>query len=104
MTRMGAVPERAPDTLSERDRRILDFEREWSRHVGAKEAAIRERFSLTPARYYQLLNGLIDDVDAVRYDPMLVGRLRRLRDARTAARGTRVFGADGGAGRPFDER
>ena len=82
---------RSDHGLSARDARILDFEREWWRHAGAKEEAIRSEFSLSAARYYQLLNAVIDSPDAVRYDPMLVGRLQRARDARTSARVARAF-------------
>lgn len=90
--------------LSARDRRILDFERQWWRHVGAKEEAIRAEFGLSTARYYQLLNALIDSPDAVRHDPMLVGRLQRTRDARTRARAGRAFRTtDQGGIRPHDE-
>lgn len=69
--------------LSERDKSILDFEREWTRHVGAKEEAISSQFRVSSARYYQMLNAVIDTPAAVRYDPMLVSRLRRTRDNRT---------------------
>ncbi|GAA5032825.1 DUF3263 domain-containing protein [Microbacterium fluvii] len=72
--------------LTDRDRDILAFEAEWSRHAGAKEEAIRSDLGLSPARYYQLLGRLIDTVEAQAHDPMLVGRLRRLRDARRDAR------------------
>jgi hypothetical protein len=41
---------------------------------------------MTPPAYYQLLNNLIDRDDAVLNAPMLVKRLRRLREARTSAR------------------
>jgi hypothetical protein len=41
--------------LDERDRAILDFEREWWERSGAKEDAIRQTFGLSPARYYQVL-------------------------------------------------
>ena len=68
--------------LDERSRQILDFERDWWRHAGSKERAIRDRFEISSARYHQLLNGLIDRSDALSYDPMLVRRLRRLREAR----------------------
>ncbi len=77
--------------LSARDARILDFERQWWRHAGAKEEAIRSEFELSTARYYQLLNAIIDLPDALRYDPILVGRLQRARDARTIARVARDF-------------
>ncbi len=88
----SATPASAsPDGLSERDARILAFEREWWRHVGAKEDAIRAEFALSAARYYQLLNAVIDSPAAVRHDPMLVRRLLRARDARVNARAARVF-------------
>lgn len=77
--------------LSTRDADILAFERQWWRHVGAKEDAIRAEFGLTAARYYQLLNAVIDLPAAVRHDPMLVRRLLRARDARTEARAARTF-------------
>ncbi|MDZ8276994.1 DUF3263 domain-containing protein [Microbacterium aquimaris] len=68
--------------LSDRDRTLLDFEAEWRRHIGAKEEAIRAELGLAPARYYQVLDRLIDTVEAQEYDPMLVKRLRRRRDER----------------------
>jgi hypothetical protein len=80
--------------LDERARRILDFEREWWKYAGAKEQAVRERFDLSPTRYYQLLNRIIDDEVALDYDPMLVKRLRRLRSARQRQRAAGRLGAD----------
>jgi hypothetical protein len=72
--------------LSELEVRILDFERQWWRYAGAKESTIKELFDLTPPAYYQLLNNLIDRDEALLFQPMLVKRLRRLREARTEAR------------------
>jgi len=72
--------------LTDRDRAILRFEGEWRRHIGAKEEAIRGGLGMSPARYYQLLGRLIDTAEAQEHDPMLVKRLRRLRDARVSAR------------------
>ncbi|MFV2039650.1 MAG: DUF3263 domain-containing protein, partial [Acidimicrobiales bacterium] len=51
-----AVGNAGPVWLSERQRAILDFERTWWQLEGSKEAAIRERFALSPTRNYQLLN------------------------------------------------
>ncbi len=76
-------------TLSDLEFRILEFERSWWRFAGAKESAIKELFDLSAPRYYQILNDLIDRQDALEASPMLVKRLRRLRDARTSARTTR---------------
>lgn len=87
------------DELSERDRAILAFEARWSRHTAAKEESIREVFGLGAARYYQLLNAVIDSPAAVRHDPMLVGRLQRARDARARARAERAFTSSSQAGR-----
>lgn len=78
--------------LDDRSREILDFERSWWKERGRKERAIRERFGLSPARYYQLLNRLIDRPEAIRYDPMLVKRLQRLRTARRERRFARNLG------------
>jgi hypothetical protein len=96
--RMAGTTERAeqPESgLTERDVAILEFERQWWRHAGAKEEAIRSEFGLSAARYYQLLNAVIDSPAAVRFDPMLVKRLQRARDARTRARAARAFGTSG---------
>ena len=84
----------APSTLDARSREILDFERDWWKYAGAKEQAIRERFDLSTTRYYQLLNRLIDDEDALVYDPMLVKRLRRMRSARQRQRAAKRLGVD----------
>ena len=79
----------APTTLSELEAKILDFEANWWRFAGAKENAIKELFDLSAPRYYQLLNDLIDRNDALEAAPMLVKRLRRLREARMSARTSR---------------
>jgi len=72
--------------LTDRDLAILGFEAEWRRHADAKEEAIRADLGMSPARYYQLLGRIIDTAEAQAVDPMLVKRLRRLREARESAR------------------
>ena len=72
--------------LTDRDRAILDFERSWWTESGPKEVAIRERFELSAARYYQILNELLESDDAYAYDPLVVRRLRRLRERRRSVR------------------
>ncbi|HWU58061.1 MAG TPA: DUF3263 domain-containing protein [Microbacteriaceae bacterium] len=89
-----ATPHGASSTLSERDAAILDFERQWWLHAGAKEQAIRDEFGLSSARYYQVLGVLIDTPAALVHDPMLVKRLQRARDARLAARAARTLYTD----------
>ncbi len=79
-------------TLSERDRDILEFERQWWKYAGAKEQAVREKFDMSSTRYYQVLNSLIDKDEALEADPLLVRRLRRLRAARQRQRSARRLG------------
>jgi len=78
--------------LSEFEVKMLEFERSWWRHAGVKESSIKELFNLTPPAYYQLLNNLIDREAAVLAEPILVKRLRRLRDSRTQARSSSKVG------------
>jgi hypothetical protein len=77
--------------LSERDIAILEFERQTWAHPGAKEQGLRNSFDMGAARYYQLLNGVIDLPAAAQFDPILVRRLQHTRDSRTAARASRRF-------------
>ncbi len=72
--------------LTERDREILDFERSWWAESEPKDAQIRERFELSTTRYYQLLTELLDEEEAMDFDPLVVRRLRRQRDRRRQAR------------------
>lgn len=87
-------------SLSERDQAILDFERSWWMEPGPKEAAIRDRFDLSATRYYEILNALLESPEAIEYDPLVVRRLRRLRDRRRRARfESRSAGGEGPRGR-----
>ena len=78
--------------LTELETQILEFERTWWRHAGAKESSIKELFNLTPPAYYQMLNNLIDQPAALMAQPLLVKRLLRLRDQRTASRSSTKLG------------
>lgn len=75
--------------LNERERAVLDFEASCRARGWVKEEQIRSTLGMSPARYFQLLSRLLDSLDAQAYDPLLMGRLRRLRD-----RG-RGFGKEG---------
>jgi hypothetical protein len=72
--------------LDERERALLDFEREAWKLGAPKERAIRDRFGCSAARYHQQLTRLIDRPEALAYDPMLVRRLRRIREVRRRKR------------------
>lgn len=97
---MGAADEASREEtpliegLDERESAVLAFERRWWRFAGAKEAAISEQLGMNATRYYQVLNSLLDSPAALAADPMLVKRLRRLRDSRQRERASRhVAGA-----------
>ncbi|MBI1351354.1 MAG: DUF3263 domain-containing protein [Actinomycetales bacterium] len=61
---------------------MVEFESSWSRRVGDKDAAIRLAFGITPSRYYELLDELIDLPEAFIHAPATFTRYRRLRDVR----------------------
>ncbi|MEV0393140.1 DUF3263 domain-containing protein [Polymorphospora rubra] len=72
--------------LTERELQVLAFEQKWWKHAGSKEQAIRDAFDLSATRYYQILNGLLDNPAALAAAPVLVARLRRLRSTRARTR------------------
>jgi len=78
--------------LTDREREVLAFERQWWKYAGAKEQAIKELFDMSGTRYYQVLNALIDNPAALEADPMLIKRLRRLRASRQRQRSARRLG------------
>src|SRR5215217_2460253 len=82
------------DGLSAREIDILAFERQWWKYAGAKEQAIRERFSMSSTRYYQVLNQLLEKEEAMQADPMLVKRLRKTRAVRQRNRAARRLGIE----------
>ncbi len=82
--------EGASEQLSDRDRAVLLFEKQYWKYSGAKEQAIRDRFEMSATRYYQVLNALLDRPEAQEFEPGLVKRLRRERAARQRARSGRV--------------
>lgn len=71
--------------MTELEQQILTLENRWWKTATAKDEAIRA-LGLTPVRYYQLLAGMLDRQDVLAADPMLVNRLRRIRDTRSEAR------------------
>ena len=68
---------------------VSNMRMEWQLDQSQKETAIKDLFDMTAPFYYQLLNDLIDRADALEAAPMLVKRLRRLREARMSARTAR---------------
>ena len=62
-----------------------------------QELRIRRDFGWSAARYYQVLNAVIDTDVAARYDPVLVGRLREVRQQRSQQSRTRRTSTTGAA-------
>jgi hypothetical protein len=90
---MSRTTDPRPGTgLSERELRVLAFEREWTARSGDKDDAIRSQFGLSAARYYQVLSAVLASPAALAHDPMLVTRLQRVRDQRAGARASRRLG------------
>lgn len=78
------VPSVAP--LTDLERRVLEFERGRWNHQGAKDTAIRETFGLSRHLYEQQLTNLLDNPAAYAAEPVLIKRLRRLRETRRRQR------------------
>lgn len=72
--------------LSVRDHMTLAAEAQRWRHAGLKEAWVREHTGRSLTLHHAAVNALLDRPDAEAAYPALVRRLRRLRDARRAAR------------------
>ena len=90
----GAHAKAALRQLDRREREILAFEGQWWKYAGAKEQAIRELFDMSATRYYQVLNALVEKPEALAADPLLVKRLRRLRQSRQRTRAARRLGIE----------
>jgi len=83
--------------LTDTEQQMLDLESRWWKHPGARDTEIHARFGMTPTRYYQALNALVDRPEAHAADPLLITRLRRLRSARRRGRSPQILGKGGSA-------
>lgn len=70
---------------------LLDFEAAHPRHNGRKEHAIRVRFDITPARYYQLLIRAAISPEGAQHDPITARRILATTNARQTTRKERRF-------------
>lgn len=79
------VPDSLPEGLSVRDVVALNnYNRLMSMEPGPRERAIREQLDISPPKFFQLINALMDDHAAYVYKPALINTLRRARAARRA--------------------
>lgn len=67
----------ALDPLTESEAAMLDLEAQWFTTSSAKEDAIRA-LGMSPVRYYQRLNRLLDSESALAYNAVVAHRLRRV--------------------------
>lgn len=68
--------------MNDEDRRLLDMAgQRWNR-AGNRADAVRAEFGISVTRFWQRVNQLLDDPDALEYSPHTVYRLRRLRTSR----------------------
>ena len=67
---------RAPNGLTDDERRLLEFERGHPGNTPRKESLIVETFDVSPTRYYQRLDVVFRTSAALELDPLLVRRLR----------------------------
>jgi hypothetical protein len=81
-TVVADTPAGPPAGLTELQASVLRFEQRTWRYRAAKDEAIRAELGLSPTRYYQLLNALVESPAALAAEPVLVGRLARLRASR----------------------
>lgn len=72
--------------LGDRERAVLDLEREWWLSHHSKESAVRDRLNLASSSYYRLLHTVIENPAAMAYDPLVVRRLLRARLVRRRVR------------------
>ncbi len=70
--------------LTDPQRAVLELERSWwaAEASGPKDALIAERLGIGADEYYAMLQGLLDDPEALEEFPLVVRRLRRMRDRR----------------------
>jgi hypothetical protein len=87
--------EREPSGLAEDAREILEFERAHWGPLPNKESAVRERFGVSLARYYQRLYAVCVLQDAVAYDAVFVRQCLEAADARFSSRRLGKEGVDG---------
>jgi hypothetical protein len=71
--------------LTDVERAMLDFTKTQWRYKGQQDEAIRERFGITPTRFWQRMLTLVDRPEALAYDPVIVHRLQRLFSRRRSA-------------------
>src|SRR5690606_11391972 len=79
-------PSRHDRPMTDDEHTALTIEAAYWRYPGAKEARIRDELGWSATRHAEVVQALIDRPDVEAEEPMVVRRLRRLRDQRRALR------------------
>lgn len=82
--------------MTDTEMAILDFEREWWRHAGARNQEVSQRWGLSASEYERRLIAIAMRPEAMAYDPLTVRRLRRRLVPRAAPRVVRREGLEDG--------
>jgi hypothetical protein len=77
----GTVP-----AMTDNEKAALALAAKHYRYPAARDTHALERLGMTPVRFAQVVDALLDRPDALAAMPSEVNRLRRLRDARRAHR------------------
>ena len=78
--------------LTERDKLVLDNAGRFYRYNGALERDAKDELDMSGTTFYQVLNRLLDDPEALAYAPTTVNRWRRQRVERQRAKDPRRLG------------
>ena len=83
--------------IDERQRAMLEFERNFWTMDEPKDALIRSRFQCSADEYYDELHQLLESPAAMDHDPLVVRRLQRQRARRLRERLDTGTDASGGS-------
>ena len=86
---MSALPANLA-TMTDTETAALVLAAQHYRYPAARDTHALERLGMSPVRFAQVVDALLDRPDALAAMPREVNRLRRLRDARRAQRGRRA--------------
>lgn len=73
--------------LTDRQKAVLDFAAAFSGSPGGQAGRIRQQFDMSPIRFFQALNALLDNPAALRHAPGTVRWLTRARASVLRRRG-----------------
>ncbi|MDJ0006463.1 DUF3263 domain-containing protein [Gordonia alkanivorans] len=68
--------------MTDDDRALLDFAAHRWNYAGNQADAVRTEFGISVTRFWQRVNNLLDEPEALAHAPVLVNRLRRVRARR----------------------